>query len=237
MNSPPKAPKAPPGRTIVHTSGIQELLRKVKEGAIQEGDSVGSCGPSCGDIVIRRAGENSKNPQRLYAACQAPSEENHRTFMWMEYPEEKQGLPAGSAKRLFPDTQRVPHALVKGIHLVNCPTVSHPAASFSEGSSYILTTGKKCKLLVLQDQRVRLRQPAAEPLDEGKELIADSLGLHSEVSAPPPFPPPTALLLNQLSEVITIPAGLKNPVDKECSNEDLRLFVFSAIPPVVQEEM
>ena len=175
----PRSPSAPAGRTIILTTAFQNLVNQASSGDLSEGAVVGSCGPCCGDITVRRSGPGAKYPHRLYAACGANSSLEHKSFFWLT--KEEPDSTHTATRQLFGE-MRVPHTLKRGMHLRKS---GGPLFSLllSEGTKYILTVPKRCKLKHLQDQRIRLRMPNIEDLKEGEVLVSDSFGRYGEVCA------------------------------------------------------
>ena len=159
----PRSPSAPAG-TIILTTALPHLVSRAASGELCEGAVVGSCGPLCGGITVRRSGAAAKFSNRLYAACAASSNMEHRSFFWLEGADSSQT----PNRQLFGE-MRVPHTLKRGMPFY---FISFGQCFFhlhSEGSKYILTVPKRCKLKHLQDQRLRLRMPIIEDLKAGED--------------------------------------------------------------------
>ena len=157
-STPPRAlacPKSPVGRILTYNAPLPEIMSSVKQGSIVVGDSIGVCGPACGQITVKMSSQSAKNANRMYASCAANSSEGHKSFVWLD--QEMQERPV--SKRL-----QVPHAL----HVAGDGTL-------------ILTVTKRTKFSQVNDMVVRLRQL---PLEQGTgtfEVSEDSLGLFHEV--------------------------------------------------------
>ena len=159
-STPPRAlacPKSPVGRILTYNAPLPEILSSVKQGSIVVGDSIGVCGPTCGQITVKVSSQSAKNANRMYASCAANSSEGHKSFVWLD--QEMQERPV--SKR-----QQVPHAL----HVAGDGTL-------------ILTVTKRTKFSQVTDV-VRLRQLPLQTQEHGAgtiEVSEDSLGLFHQV--------------------------------------------------------
>ena len=121
-------------------------------------------------------GAATKFPNRLYAACAASSNMEHKSFFWLEEADSSQT----PNRQLFGE-MRVPHTLKRGMPLYFISIGQWFFYLHSEGSKYILTVPKRCKLKHLQDQRLRLRMPIIEDLKAGEVIVSDTFGSYGEV--------------------------------------------------------
>ena len=113
-----KYPTPPQGRSFTFNLTYAELQGQIQSGKVSVGSAIGTRGPACGDIVVRRSGSNAANPNRLYGSCSAQSAAGYKAFFWSEQGDD----PAScTSKRLFDNN--VPHTLEEGMNMVyqgNC---------------------------------------------------------------------------------------------------------------------
>ena len=79
-----KFPISPQGRSFSFMLTYPELQVQIQRGKVGVGSAIGTSGPACGDIVVRRSGSNTANPNRLYSSCSAQSAAGHKAFVWLE---------------------------------------------------------------------------------------------------------------------------------------------------------